>query len=145
DCSGPGQCHRRQVQARGRLWRRPRRQPSHGARRGGGALVEPMAELSRRDPPLLLDKLINPLVQVGLEKDPELPQVPLLRDLAKSPREREVLDFLSMAVAVGRPVATTPGTPPDRVAALRKAFDETLADPAFLADAQHQRLELRAM
>lgn len=96
-------------------------------------------------PHYVLDKLIVPLVQVGLEKDLELPQVPLLRDLAKSPREREVLDFLSMAVAVGRPLATTPGVPADRVAALRKAFDETLADPAFLADAEHQRLELRAM
>jgi tripartite-type tricarboxylate transporter receptor subunit TctC len=96
-------------------------------------------------PHYVLDKLIVPLVQVGLEKDPDLPQVPLLRDLAKSPREREVMDFLSMAVAVGRPLATTPGVPADRVTALRKAFDETLADPAFLADAEHQRLELRAM
>ena len=71
--------------------------------------------------------------------------MPLLRDLAKTAQEREVLDFMSLAVAIGRPVATTPGVPADRAAALRQAFDATLADPAFLADAEKQRLELRAM
>jgi hypothetical protein len=93
----------------------------------------------------VLDKLITPLVQVGLEKEPELPTVPLLRELAKSPQEQQVLDFMSLAVAIGRPVATTPGVPADRLAALRKAFDTTLADPAFIADAEKQRLEIRAM
>jgi tripartite-type tricarboxylate transporter receptor subunit TctC len=90
-------------------------------------------------------KLIVPLVQVGVTKEPELPDTPLLRDLAKTADQREVLDFLSQSVVIGRPVATTPGTPPERVAALRKAFDQTLADPAFIADAGKQRLELRAM
>jgi hypothetical protein len=96
-------------------------------------------------PHYVLDKLIIPLVQVGLEKEPELPNVPLLRELAKTPQERQVLDFMSLAVAIGRPVATTPGVPADRVAALRKAFDETLADPEFIADANKLRLEIRAM
>jgi tripartite-type tricarboxylate transporter receptor subunit TctC len=96
-------------------------------------------------PHYVLDKLILPLVQVGLEKEPELPNVPLLRELAKTPQEQQVLDFMSLAVAIGRPVATTPGVPADRVAALRKAFDETLADPEFIADANKLRLEIRAM
>jgi tripartite-type tricarboxylate transporter receptor subunit TctC len=96
-------------------------------------------------PHYVLDKLIVPLVQVGLDKEPELPNVPLLRDLAKTPQEKQVLDFMSLAVAIGRPVATTPGVPAERVAALRKAFDLTLADPAFIADANKQRLEIRAM
>ncbi len=96
-------------------------------------------------PHYVLDKLIVPLVQVGLTKEPELPQIPLLRDLAKTPTEREILDFLSLSVVIGRPVATTPGAPPERVAALRKAFDATLNDPAFIAEAGKQRLELRAM
>ena len=55
--------------------------------------------------------------------------MPLLRDLATTPEQREILDFMSLSVAVGRPVATTPGAPPDRVTALRKAFDATLNDP----------------
>jgi tripartite-type tricarboxylate transporter receptor subunit TctC len=49
------------------------------------------------------------------------------------------------SVSIGRPIATTPGVPADRVAALRKAFDETLKDPEFLADAERQRLEIQAM
>jgi len=48
-------------------------------------------------------------------------------------------------VSVGRPVATTPGVPADRLAALRAAFDATLRDPAFLAEVEKQRLELRPM
>jgi tripartite-type tricarboxylate transporter receptor subunit TctC len=92
-----------------------------------------------------LDKLITPIVQVGLEKEPDLPDVPLLREFARTTQERQVLDFMSLAVAIGRPIATTPGAPAERVAALRKAFDETLRDPAFIADAQRQRLEIRAM
>jgi hypothetical protein len=82
---------------------------------------------------------------VGLEKEPDLPNVPLLRELAKTAPERQILDFMSLAVAIGRPIATTPGVPADRVAALRKAFDETLRDPAFIADAAKERLEIRAM
>ncbi|MGH6767983.1 MAG: Bug family tripartite tricarboxylate transporter substrate binding protein [Xanthobacteraceae bacterium] len=96
-------------------------------------------------PHYVTDKLIVPLVQVGVTKEPELPHIPLLRDLAKTPEQREILDFLSQSVTIGRPVATTPGTPPARVAALRKAFDAMLNDPAFIADAKKQRLELRAM
>ncbi len=96
-------------------------------------------------PHYVLDKLIVPLVQVGLEKEPELPNIPLLRDLAKSAQEKQVLDFMSLAVAIGRPVATTPGVPAERVAALRMAFDLTLSDPAFIAEANKQRLEIRAM
>jgi tripartite-type tricarboxylate transporter receptor subunit TctC len=96
-------------------------------------------------PHYVRDKLIVPLVQVGTTKERDLPQVPLLRDLAKTPEQREILDFLSQSVTIGRPVATTPGTPPERVAALRRAFDAMLNDLAFLADAEKQRLELRAM
>jgi len=56
-----------------------------------------------------------------------------------------VLDFMSKAVSVGRPIATTPGVPADRVAALRRAFDATLKDPAFIQDAKTQRAEIQPM
>jgi hypothetical protein len=91
------------------------------------------------------DNLIMPIVQVGLQKEPDLPNVPLLRDLAKTDQERAILDFMSTAVAIGRPIATTPGVPAERVTALRQAFDATQRDPAFIADAAMQRLEIRAM
>lgn len=96
-------------------------------------------------PQYVAQKLIVPILQAGMAKDPELPDVPLMRDEAKNPQDQAVLDFMSEAVSVGRPVGTTPGVPPDRVAALRKAFDETLADPDFIADAKSERAEIRAM
>jgi len=108
-----------------------------------GRSASPWPSFLAATPHYVLDKLIVPLVQVGLEKEPELPNVPLLRDLARNPQEKQVLDFMSLAVAIGRPVAATPGVPPERVAALRKAFDLTLTDPAFIAEANKQRLEIR--
>jgi tripartite-type tricarboxylate transporter receptor subunit TctC len=110
-----------------------------------GRCSSPWPSYLAATPHYISDKLITPIVQVGLEKEPDLPDVPLLRELARTPQERQVLDFMSLAVAIGRPIATTPGVPADRVAALRKAFDETLRDPAFIADAEKQRLEIRAM
>ena len=101
-----------------------------------GRCSSPWPSFLAATPHYVLDKLITPIVQVGLEKEPDLPDVPLLRELARTPQERQVLDFMSLAVAIGRPIATTPGVPAERVAALRKAFDETLRDPAFIADAR---------
>jgi hypothetical protein len=70
--------------------------------------------------------------------------VPLLRDLAQNAEQQSVFDFLSKAVVIARPIVTNSGVPPERVAALRRAFDATLADPAFLEDAERQNLEIGA-
>jgi tripartite-type tricarboxylate transporter receptor subunit TctC len=110
-----------------------------------GRCSSPWSSFLAATPHYVLDRLITPIIQVGLEKEPDLPNVPLLRELAKTPQQRQILDFMSLAVAIGRPIPTTPGVPADRVAALRKAFDETLSDRAFIADADKQRLEIRAM
>ena len=96
-------------------------------------------------PHLIEKKLIKPIVQIGVRKEPDLPDVPLMSDLAKNPDDKQVVDFLSRSVAIGRPIATTPGVPADRVAALRKAFDATLADPEFIAETEKQGMEIRAM
>jgi tripartite-type tricarboxylate transporter receptor subunit TctC len=96
-------------------------------------------------PRYVSEKLIVPILQVGLTKEPDLPDVPLLRDLAKSPRDHALMDFMSASVSVGRPLATTPNVPPERVAALRSAFDATLRDPDFLKDAELQRADVRSM
>jgi tripartite-type tricarboxylate transporter receptor subunit TctC len=91
------------------------------------------------------DKKIVPIIQVGLKKDAELPDVPLLMDLARDDRERAILGYVTRAVAVGRPIATTPGVPAARLAALRAAFDATVVAPAFMADAKRQGLEVETM
>ena len=103
------------------------------------------ASYKSETPQYVSQKLIIPILQSGLTKDRDLPDVPLLRDLATNSREKAVLDYMSEAVSVGRPVATTPGVPADRVAALTKAFDDTLKDPDFLRDAKAERADINPM
>jgi hypothetical protein len=110
-----------------------------------GRATNPWASYMSTDPLYVEKKLIIPIIQMGMVKDPDLPAVPLMRDLAKNAAGREILDFMSRAVTVGRPIATTPGVPAERVAALRRAFDLTLKDPDFIKDARTQRAELQPM
>ena len=93
-------------------------------------------------PEWLAEHKINILVQVGLEPAPDLAGVPLLRDLAGNEADRKLLTLLSAPAAIGHPIATSPDVPPERVAALRQAFDETIADPAFLAEAGRQKRDI---
>ena len=87
-------------------------------------------------------KLIRPLIQTGMRKDPAMPDVPLLLDLDLSPDVRPLAEFMSRSSTVGRPFATTPGVPAERVAALRKAFAEMARDPAFIEDARSMKFDL---
>lgn len=82
------------------------------------------------------------LVQTGQEKNPDLPNVPLVLDLAKNATDRAVLEFLVARQYMGRPYISPPGTPADRVAALRVAFDATMKDAKFQATAKKQHLPL---
>ncbi len=93
----------------------------------------------------LKDKKINILFQVGLKREPDLPDVPLLSELGKTPEERQVLEVISADVAVGRPILSTPNVPQDRVAALRKAFDDTITDKAFVAEAEKQKMDINPL
>jgi tripartite-type tricarboxylate transporter receptor subunit TctC len=110
-----------------------------------GRSSSPWPSFIAATPQYVSDRLIIPLVQAGLQKEPDLPDVPLLRELATTADQQQIFDFMTQAGAIGRPVATTPGVPADRLAALRKAFDETLRDPDFIAEAARERLEIRAM
>ena len=78
---------------------------------------------------------IRVLVQIGT-RSPDLPNVPLLPDLARNDEERQLLELFSTPYEVGKPTAVGPKVPQERVAALRAAYDATLADPALLADAK---------
>ncbi|HEY4403999.1 MAG TPA: hypothetical protein VGN55_05030 [Xanthobacteraceae bacterium] len=86
----------------------------------------------------------NFLIQTGLRKLPGYEEVPLLRDLAVDADQQAVFDFISKAVVVARPIVTNPGVPPERVAALRAAFDAAMADPDFIREAQLMALEISA-
>jgi tripartite-type tricarboxylate transporter receptor subunit TctC len=88
------------------------------------------------------EKKILPLMQVGLKKEPELPDVPLMMELASSEEDRQVLEFMSSGSQVGRFIATPPGLPADRVAMLRKAFDDMMHDEEFLKAAAQRKLDI---
>jgi tripartite-type tricarboxylate transporter receptor subunit TctC len=88
------------------------------------------------------EKKIHILVQLALEKHPDLPEVPLVTDLATSDEQRQVLKLVFARQVMGRPFLAPPGIPADRVAALRKAFMDTLQDKDFLADAEKGQLEI---
>jgi hypothetical protein len=87
------------------------------------------------------DKKFRVLFQIGLRKHPDHPDVPLVLDLAKTPEDRQLLEVLIAPQVFARPFAAPPGLPPGRAAALRKAFNETVRDPAFIAEAERLSLE----
>ena len=89
----------------------------------------------------LRDKSINILVQIGNERDADFPDVPLLTEFAKSDETRRVLQLFEAEITVGRAFLTTPDVPADRLAALRQAFDATMADAAFRAEATRMGLD----
>jgi tripartite-type tricarboxylate transporter receptor subunit TctC len=80
--------------------------------------------------------------QTGLTRHADLPDLPLISDLATSDDGRRILEFMNSDASVGWNVIAPPEVPQDRVAALRSAFDATVRDPDFLADAQKQGLEI---
>jgi tripartite-type tricarboxylate transporter receptor subunit TctC len=93
-------------------------------------------------PHWIAEKKINVLLQTGLTKEKDLLDVPLLLDLAKTPEEKAIFRFVSSDSAIGFPVTAPPGIPADRLAALRKAFSDTMKDPEFLKIATERKLEI---
>jgi tripartite-type tricarboxylate transporter receptor subunit TctC len=88
------------------------------------------------------EKKIFLLVQLSLEKHPDLPDVPLVMDLAKTPDDKGILKVIFTRQVMGRPFLAPPGVPAERVAALRKAFMDTMKDKDFLAAAEKATLEI---
>ncbi len=82
------------------------------------------------------------IVQYGLKRHPELPDVPTSVELGRTPEEVAILRVVANATEVGKMTLTTPGVPADRVAALRRAFDDTMRDPDYIAEMNAQRLEM---
>lgn len=87
-------------------------------------------------------KQVRILVQLGLDKQPGLDDVPLAGALASDDRSRELIDLLMAPASIGRAVVAPPDVPAERVALLREAFQKMIDDPAFLEDAATQHLSL---
>jgi tripartite-type tricarboxylate transporter receptor subunit TctC len=90
----------------------------------------------------IAEKKLNILVQFALHKHPDLPDVPLITDLATTDKQRQVIRLIFARQVMGRPFLAPPGIPADRAAALRTAFMETMKDPAFITDAEKAQLEV---
>ena len=93
-------------------------------------------------PDWLRDNKVRILVQIGLERTARMGDRPFIMDYAKSDDDRRVLRMIFGWTIMGRPFVAPPGIPEDRKAALIKAFEATMRDPAFLEDAAKQRLEI---
>jgi tripartite-type tricarboxylate transporter receptor subunit TctC len=88
------------------------------------------------------EKKINILIQLSLAKHPDLPNVPLVVDLAKTDQDKKIMRLLFARQVMGRPFLAPPGIPAERVAALRKAFMDAMRDKELLAEAEKAKLEI---
>src|SRR3954454_16061033 len=111
----------------------------------GGRGSNSWASWKSTRPQWLAEKKVIILVQVGVKRNAELPDVPTLQDLAKNDSDRSVLEFISADTAISRTLVTNAGVPPERVEALRRAFDLTMKDPDFLAEAEKSKTDISAM
>ncbi len=93
----------------------------------------------------LNDKKIVVLMQAALKKSADLPNVPLVLDLAKTPADRQALEFVFSPQAIAWAMAGPPTMPADRLGAMRKAFLDTMKDASFLEDAKRLKLEIDPM
>jgi tripartite-type tricarboxylate transporter receptor subunit TctC len=98
--------------------------------------------LKSRSKPWLDDKKINVLIQMALQKAPDLPDVPLIMDFAKTDIDKKALEMLFSPQISAWPLIAPPDVPKERIAILRRAFDSTMKDPVFLADAEKMQIEV---
>jgi tripartite-type tricarboxylate transporter receptor subunit TctC len=102
----------------------------------------PWSEWKATRPDWVREGKIVPLMQMSLFKHPDLPNVPLMIELAPNETVRRIFELVSITGEIGRPFVTAPGVPADRVRALREAFRATMADAEFLADAARSGIEI---
>jgi hypothetical protein len=87
------------------------------------------------------ERKVNVLFHTGPDPDPEI-KAPSIRRLVRNDIERAALDFILAREILGRPFLAPPGIPQDRASALKAAFNATMKDPAFLADAKKRNIEV---
>jgi tripartite-type tricarboxylate transporter receptor subunit TctC len=88
------------------------------------------------------EKKIRLLVQWGIKKLPEIGDVPSIFDYLSTDADRAAVKLMVVRLEFGRPFFVPPGVPPERIAALRAAFDATMKDRAFLAEAEKEKLDI---
>ena len=105
-------------------------------------IFESLDSVRNRRPDWIPKKTISVLFQGGAAPDPELKDVPFVLDLARTAEQRQAIEFLYAGQGIGRPFVAPPGLPPDRLKMLRDAFNATMKDEEFLAEAQKSKLDV---
>jgi tripartite-type tricarboxylate transporter receptor subunit TctC len=101
-----------------------------------------MTSIESQRPDWLPKKMIDVMVQFRETKHKSLPNVPTIFEVLKSEKERQAINFLIASEEIGRPIIAPPGMAPERVAVLRKAFDNMMKDPEFLAAAEKLKMDM---
>jgi tripartite-type tricarboxylate transporter receptor subunit TctC len=101
------------------------------------------ADMKATRPDWIRNKTVNILVQFGLEREPDLPDIPLPVELGRDDEQRAALAFLSSDIPIGKSFVMPPQVPPGRVALMRRAFMETMKDAELLADAKASGIEIK--
>jgi tripartite-type tricarboxylate transporter receptor subunit TctC len=92
--------------------------------------------------PDVIDGTLRPVIQSGLVRHKELPDIPLMQELLDDPTQKQVVAFLSSGSAIGRALLVHGAAPRDRIAALRDAFDQVVKDPEFIRQADRAGAEV---
>jgi tripartite-type tricarboxylate transporter receptor subunit TctC len=103
---------------------------------------ESLDSIKVRKPDWIADGTVAVLFQGGVEPNPELKDVPFVVDLAQTPLDKQAIEFLYAGQGIGRPFIAPPNMAPERLKILRDAFDATMKDPAFIAEAGQRKLSL---
>ncbi len=103
------------------------------------------SSLKTNNPDWLANKKVDIILQIGTERDPEFPDIPLMTELGATPEQKRVFELFSGEIAMGRAYLTTPGVPADRLAALRKGFEATMRDPGYIEEAKKIDLPVRPL
>ena len=84
----------------------------------------------------------KPVVQIGVEREQDLPDVPMFSEVVASNEDKQIVKFMASIGPIGRGLVVPPGTPPDRVKALRAAFQGVINDPEFIAEVKKRNLRV---
>jgi tripartite-type tricarboxylate transporter receptor subunit TctC len=87
-------------------------------------------------------KKVSVPIQIALERDPEFAEVPALVEFTKDEKTKQILQLILSPMDMDRPILAPPGTAPDKVAALRKAFHAAMQDPGLIAEAKKANIDL---
>jgi len=105
-------------------------------------ICQSLAGISENRPDWISGKKLVILFQGGTAPNPELKDVPFVNDFARTPEDRQAIEFLYAGGGLGRPFVAPPGMPVDQVRMLQDGFMATMQDPDFLADAKKQKLDV---